>query len=553
MALWVTKLQTMYWAVGLLLALIHLHSTWQGGEAGDTLVQSFVPGGVAGSQAPQRTLLQTKTKFPKVRAVNLGGWLVIEGWIKPELFSASNLPKDPDLLDGTRIRLRSTTTGLYYMSAEEGGGSVVSCNRSIASTWETFKVWRVSPGKYQLRVDNNKFMNAPNNGGGIVQATATLARGWEIFTFTRNGAMVHIQAGNGNYFQAVDKNQVTADLVTPPLWGSNTATFTIEIDDSFSLHGEYQLANAWGAGAPQAKTVFKNHRDNFIQESDFEWLSNNGINAVRLPVGWWIAYDSNPPAPYVSGSLQCLENAFKWGKAHNIKIIIDLHAAPGGQSAFEICSTRDGVAEWATNKTYRDQSIEVIDFLAKRYANNPALLGIELLNEPFQAVIPDISVVNDYYTTGYKTVRKYSKTTYVIMSQVIGHSDDEIVNMANLLPDDNVVMDYHPYNSFVPIYSTLSVEQNIAIVNNQRQDLIRRLNESNAYAFVGEWTAYFECCNGAPGKPNKQDYLKFTTAQENVFGHATFGWAFWSYRNAVDRWSYVTSATQGYMPRRPVN
>ena len=63
-------------------------------------MQCFVPGGVAGLQAPQRTLLQTKTKtkFPKVRAVNLGGWLVIEGWMKPELFSASNLPIDPDLL-----------------------------------------------------------------------------------------------------------------------------------------------------------------------------------------------------------------------------------------------------------------------------------------------------------------------------------------------------------------------------------------------------------------------------------------------------------------------
>ena len=63
------------------------------------------------------------------------------------------------------------------------------------------QVWRVCPGTYQLRVDNNKFMNAPNNGGGIVQATATLARGWEIFTFTRQGDMVHIQAGNGDYFQ----------------------------------------------------------------------------------------------------------------------------------------------------------------------------------------------------------------------------------------------------------------------------------------------------------------------------------------------------------------
>ena len=51
-----------------------------------------------------------------------------------------------------------------------------------------------------------------------------------------------------------------------------------------------------------------------MQESDFEWLSDNGMNAVRIPGGCWIAYDPNPPTPYVGGSVQCLDNAFKWGK-----------------------------------------------------------------------------------------------------------------------------------------------------------------------------------------------------------------------------------------------
>jgi hypothetical protein len=40
---------------------------------------------------PRRALLDT----PKVRAVNLGGWLVIEKWMKPELFD--DIP-DGDLL-----------------------------------------------------------------------------------------------------------------------------------------------------------------------------------------------------------------------------------------------------------------------------------------------------------------------------------------------------------------------------------------------------------------------------------------------------------------------
>jgi aryl-phospho-beta-D-glucosidase BglC (GH1 family) len=56
------------------------------------------------------------------------------------------------------------------------------------------------------------------------------------------------------------------------------------------------------------------HRDSFIQETDFVFLKTNGINTVRIPIGWWIASDPNPPAPFVSGSLQALDNAFQWAK-----------------------------------------------------------------------------------------------------------------------------------------------------------------------------------------------------------------------------------------------
>ena len=44
----------------------------------------------------------------------------------------------------------------------------------------------------------------------------------------------------------------------------------------------------------------------------FRFISVNGINAVRIPVGWWIAQDPTPPKPFVGGSLQVLDNAFNW-------------------------------------------------------------------------------------------------------------------------------------------------------------------------------------------------------------------------------------------------
>lgn len=59
--------------------------------------------------------------------------------------------------------------------------------------------------------------------------------------------------------------------------------------------------------------LFQNHWNTYITEEDFKFMSANGLNAVRIPVGWWIVSDS-PPKPYVGGSLQALDNAFTWAE-----------------------------------------------------------------------------------------------------------------------------------------------------------------------------------------------------------------------------------------------
>ena len=54
------------------------------------------------------------------------------------------------------------------------------------------------------------------------------------------------------------------------------------------------------------------HTHNFITDKDFKFLSSNGINTIKIHVQWWIAYDLNPPAPFIGGSLQSLDDDFKW-------------------------------------------------------------------------------------------------------------------------------------------------------------------------------------------------------------------------------------------------
>ena len=41
------------------------------------------------------------------------------------------------------------------------------------------------------------------------------------------------------------------------------------------------------------------HRKSFITEDDFKWLKRNGVNAVRIPIGYWIFDGDDPYVPAI--------------------------------------------------------------------------------------------------------------------------------------------------------------------------------------------------------------------------------------------------------------
>ena len=50
-----------------------------------------------------------------------------------------------------------------------------------------------------------------------------------------------------------------------------------------------------------------------------------------------------------------------------MRIIIDLHAAPGSQNGWEHSSSRDGSQEWGKTDENIQQTVDVIEFLTARY------------------------------------------------------------------------------------------------------------------------------------------------------------------------------------------
>ncbi|KAI4325677.1 hypothetical protein MLD38_031055 [Melastoma candidum] len=468
-------------------------------------------------------------KNAKVRGVNLGGWLVIEGWIKPSLFDS--IP-NPDML----VQFRSVTLQ-KYVSADNGGGSSVSVDRDSPSSWETLTLWRVSENSFQFRSSLGQFLTCAGDGCAVF-ATAQSPSSSETFYIERNNDRVHIKVSSGAYVQATEENGLTADYPGVPGWDNNAATFLMTIVAN-NLHGDYQLAN--GYGPTKAQDVLNKHRNTFITIEDFNFLYRHGINTVRIPVGWWIAFDPNPPTPFIGGTLEALDNAFSWSLAYNIKCIIDLHAAPGSQNGMEHSASRDGSTGWSTSPDYISKTLVVIDFLAKRYADHPAFLGIELLNEPSAAAVPLDTLVS-YYKQGYEVVRKYSATTYVIVCQRIGNADPLELYQANI-GLHNIVVDLHFYNLFDPFFANMSSGDNIQFIYKSREAQIQALNSTNGpLVFIGEWVNEWNVSNRS-----QAEYQGFGKAQLAVYDTASFGWAFWTLKNAQEHWDFEWNVKSDYL------
>lgn len=120
-----------------------------------------------------------------------------------------------------------------------------------------------------------------------------------------------------------------------------------------------------------------------------------------------------------------------------------------------------------------------------RYAKHPALLGIELLNEPSAATVPLDTLVS-YYKQGYQIVRKYSSTAYVIICQRIGNADPLELYQADI-GSHNIVVDLHFYNLFDPFYVNMSAADNIQFIYKSREDQLRALNSTNGpLVFIGK-------------------------------------------------------------------
>lgn len=286
-----------------------------------------------------------------------------------------------------------------------------------------------------------------------------------------------------------------------------------------------------------AAEKIERHRQTFIREADFRWLAKHGIEAVRIPVGYWI-FDGD--GPYAAG-ISHLDWAVKMAEKHQLKVLLDLHGAMGSQNGKDH-SGRIGRSGWFHHRDYRRQTIDVLVRLAERYNHYDCIWGIELLNEPKIGLLH--ITLRRFYNRAYDALIKVARpgihivfhdafTPRLMSGAVLGSSS---------LP---VVMDVHWYQ-FGRLFHRFETIKRYFKILGRRSKLVARLQQRQPI-IIGEWSVVLTrtILNGASQEKEKQLFKEHAKLQLAAYDSA-LAWFYWTYKTE-DRgiWHFRSQVEDG--------
>ena len=268
----------------------------------------------------------------------------------------------------------------------------------------------------------------------------------------------------------------------------------------------------------EGRMAIEAHRRSFIKESDFAWMQTHGINAVRLPVGFWLFETTDSLLPHIS----YVDWTMKMADKYNIQVIIDLHGLQGSQNVKDH-SGRIGKSRWFAHKPYRLQSLKTLEEIAKRYKDHPKLWGIQIINEPRVGL-------------AHFKLRRYYKNAFKLLDDILKPETKIIYSdgftprlLSGALRSDRVVMDVHLYHTIKFWAKYVSLERYYRYLTWQR-GFLRRLSRKQP-VIIGEWsgTVRQPFFNALPVEKHGDLIREHTHHQIESF-HYTAGWFYWNYK-----------------------
>jgi len=126
---------------------------------------------------------------------------------------------------------------------------------------------------------------------------------------------------------------------------------------------------------------------NYMTKADVDSLKAWGFNAIRLPMHYNLFINSSASNnTFIEKGFTMTEQLRQWCAADGIYLILDLHAAPGGQGDDHAISDSDSPGLWDGNTSgtaaqYQEKTVVLWRELARRFGDKEYIGGYDILNE----------------------------------------------------------------------------------------------------------------------------------------------------------------------------
>ncbi|KAJ8474805.1 hypothetical protein ONZ45_g15825 [Pleurotus djamor] len=358
----------------------------------------------------------------------------------------------------------------------------------------------------------------------------------------------------------------------------------------FDNTGNPNIIDEWTFGQFQDRTAaaakLKQHWDTWITEADFAAIAAAGLNHVRLPIGYW-AFEVGPGEPFIQGQLPYLSKAVTWAQNHGLKLIVDLHGAPGSQNGFDNSGQKKSFPGWHSNSTNVARTNAIIKRLASMFSGQTSTVPIIApLNEPAGFASPDVvSVTRQYWFDSYGNIRFPFGTSQQSNTVLLIHDAFQPLSSWSdfMSPPhwEGVAMDTHIYQMFSDAENHMSNSQHIQTACNKASSL----SSFHLWTIVGEWTpAANDCakylngrgvgsrfdgsfpgssrvasCTGFTGKASSfsssyKSFLRQYWEAQTITFEKGAGWIQWTWKAEIaDEWSYQAGLANGWIPQNPTS
>jgi aryl-phospho-beta-D-glucosidase BglC (GH1 family) len=256
-------------------------------------------------------------------------------------------------------------------------------------------------------------------------------------------------------------------------------------------------------GREQAARFWTEFRDVYVGKDDIAFLKAAGFNTVRVPLSWrlFAETDDGGAVGFAGPGWSLLDRLTHWCREFGLRIVVDLHSAPGGQTGH----THDEGTGYPLTfyvPAYRRLTVALWQRLAARYRDETTILGYDLLNEPISP-FADITYLNPRLEPLYRD----------IVAAIRGVDPNHAVLLGGAQWDTNFAVFGRPFDAnTVYTYHKFWFDPNRAAL----QEYVNFSNRWNVPVVIGETGEYSDSWNAKAREINER------------FG---IGWIFWSYKN----------------------